>query len=31
MSPQSKKEYTEAVHKRYKHASRSEKKVILDE
>jgi hypothetical protein len=31
MSPRSKKEYTEAVHKRYKHASRSEKKVILDE
>jgi len=31
MSPRSKREYTEAVHKRYKHASRSEKKVILDE
>lgn len=31
MSPRSKKEYAEAVHKRYKHASRSEKKVILDE
>ena len=31
MSPRSKREYTEAIHKRYKHASRSEKKVILDE
>jgi hypothetical protein len=31
MSPRSKKEYTEAIHKRYKHASRSEKKIILDE
>jgi hypothetical protein len=31
MSPRSKKEYTEAIHKRYKHASRSEKKLILDE
>ncbi len=31
MSPRSKREYTEAVHKRYKHAPRSEKKVILDE
>jgi hypothetical protein len=31
MSPRSKKEYIEAIHKRYKHASRSGKKVILDE
>jgi len=31
MSPRSKREYTEAIHKRYKHASRSEKKLILDE
>jgi hypothetical protein len=31
MSPRSKREYTEAIHKRYRHASRSEKKVILDE
>lgn len=31
MSPRSKREYTEAIHKRYKHASRSEKKIILDE
>lgn len=31
MSPRSKREYTEAIHKRYTHASRSEKKVILDE
>jgi hypothetical protein len=31
MSPRSKREYTEAIHKRYKHASRSEKKGILDE
>jgi hypothetical protein len=31
MSPRSKKEYIEAIHKRYKYASRSEKKVILDE
>jgi len=31
MSPRSKREYTEAIHKRYKHASRPEKKVILDE
>jgi hypothetical protein len=31
MSPRSKREYTEAVHKRYKKASRKEKKVILDE
>ncbi len=31
MSPRSKKEYTEAIHKRYKKASRSEKRVILDE
>jgi hypothetical protein len=31
MSPRSKREYTEASHKRYKHASRSEKKLILDE
>ena len=31
MSPRSKREYTEAIHKRYKHAPRSEKKVILDE
>jgi hypothetical protein len=31
MGPRSKKEYTEAIHKRYKHASRSEKKLILDE
>jgi hypothetical protein len=31
MSPRSKKEYMEAIHKRYKHASRSEKKIILDE
>jgi len=31
MSPRSKKEYTEAINKRYKQASRSEKRVILDE
>jgi hypothetical protein len=31
MSPRSKREYTEAIHKRYKNASRFEKKVILDE
>jgi hypothetical protein len=31
MSPRSKREYTEAIHKRYNHASRFEKKVILDE
>jgi hypothetical protein len=31
MSPRSKREYTEAVHRRYKNASRKEKKVILDE
>jgi hypothetical protein len=31
MSPRSKREYTEAIHKRYKNASRKEKKVILDE
>ena len=31
MSPRSKKEYTEAIHKRYKNASRRGKKVILDE
>jgi hypothetical protein len=31
MSPRSKKEYMEVIHKQYKHASRSEKKVILDE
>ena len=31
MSPRSKKEYIEAIHKRYKHAPRSVKKVILDE
>jgi len=31
MSPRSKKEYTEAIHKRYKKAPRSEKKIILDE
>jgi hypothetical protein len=31
MSPRSKREYTEAIHKRYKHASRQEKKLMLDE
>jgi len=31
MSPLSKKEYTEAIYKRYKKASRREKRVILDE
>jgi len=31
MSPQSKKEYIEAIHLRYKNASRQEKTVILDE
>lgn len=31
MSPRSKKEYTEATHKRYKNASRNEKRIILDE
>lgn len=31
MSPRSKKEYIEAIHKRYKHSSRSGKKIILDE
>jgi hypothetical protein len=31
MSPQSKKEYLEAIHLRYKNASRQEKTVILDE
>ncbi len=31
MSPRSKKEYTEAVHKRYKKASRRDKTAILDE
>jgi Integrase core domain len=31
MSPQSKKEYIEAIHSRYKNASRQEKTVILDE
>jgi hypothetical protein len=31
MSPLSKKEYTEAIYKRYKKALRKEKKVILDE
>jgi hypothetical protein len=31
MSPQSKQEYFEALHKRYKGASRKEKTVIIDE
>ena len=31
MSPRSKKEYTDAIRKRYRRASRKEKKVILDE
>ena len=31
MSPLSKKEYTEAIYKRYKKALRKEKKIILDE
>ena len=31
MSPQSKREYQEAVHLRYKHATRREKTAILDE
>jgi len=31
MSPRSKREYTEAVHLRYKNASRREKTIILDE
>lgn len=31
MSPQSKKEYLEAIHQRYKYASKKEKSVILDE
>lgn len=31
MGPRSKKEYTETIHKRYTHASRSEKKIILNE
>jgi hypothetical protein len=31
MSPRSKREYTEALHKRYKNASRRKKTVILDE
>ncbi len=31
MSPKSKKEYLEAISKRYKNASRSEKHIILDE
>lgn len=31
MSPRSKKEYTEAIHLRYKNASRQEKSLILDE
>jgi len=31
MSPRSKREYVEITHRRYKHASRSEKTIILDE
>lgn len=31
MSPRSKKEYVEAIHLRYKNASRYEKTIILDE
>jgi hypothetical protein len=31
MSPRSKREFTEAVHLRYKNATRQEKTVILDE
>jgi len=31
MSPRSKKEYTEAIHLRYKNASHHEKSFILDE
>ena len=31
MSPKSKQEYFEAIHKRYKEASRKEKTIIIDE
>jgi hypothetical protein len=31
MSPQSKQEYFEALHKRYKESSRKEKTIIIDE
>src|SRR5271157_5403639 len=31
MSPRSKKEYTKAIHSRYKNASRHEKTIILNE
>ena len=31
MSPRSKREYVEAVHRRYRNASRSERTIILNE
>ena len=31
MSPKSKQEYFEAIHRRYKDASRKEKTIIIDE